>query len=115
MVIIGGGGFLMFTYLKAGRNQAMEGKILLAESEPTPITVTTYSDKNYKHKLTYYIKGTKAHFELWGGPNEIDPFKELSRSIDYQDDDGTELYGVWSFAFTNAQWMEGLSANHPDS
>ena len=61
------------------------------------------------------MEGQTVHFELWGGPKEIDPFKDLSTTVDYEDDDGTEIYAIWACGFTNAEWMVGLSAADPDA
>ena len=80
----------------------------------TPTTLKIYNNGQFQQKLTYYTEGKTVHFELWGGSNGgMQSISELTRQINYFDEDGTELSAILACGFTNAEWIEGMSAADP--
>ena len=80
----------------------------------TATTLKTYNNGEYQQKLTYYTVGKTVHFELWGGKNGgLESISDLTRSINYSNKDGTETAAILSCGFTNAEWIEGMSAADP--
>jgi len=74
-----------------------------------PSTIVTYDDDAFEHRFTAELDGTTLRVEMWSGAKNPEDFPDLNLDdLAYVKDElGNELFMIFGFGITNAEWLNG--------